>query len=249
MVDHRSVDVGGIRLAYEVSGPPQAPPLVLLHALGEDAADWDGVAPVLARNWRVFALDLRGHGRSDWPGDYSLELMRDDVLGFLDALALDRADLMGHSMGGIVAYLFAGEYPRRVGRLVLEDVPVPRPREQSTPIRPDGKLTFDWEMVLAVRRQIDTPAPEWLENLSKVTAPTLAVAGGPGSHVPQEGIAELARRVHRGRVVTIPAGHLIHNTQPTAFLEVVTRFLQPPGDGPAARPSLQADDEIPLRNG
>ncbi|WP_328972642.1 alpha/beta fold hydrolase [Streptomyces sp. NBC_00239] len=249
MVDHRSVDVGGIRLAYQVSGPPEAPPLVLLHALGEGAADWDVVAPVLARSWRVHALDLRGHGRSDWPGDYSLQLMRDDVLGFLDALALDRVDLMGHSMGGIVAYLFAGEYPRRVDRLVLEDVPVPRPREQSTPIRPDGKLTFDWEMVLAVKRQIDTPDPEWLESLSKITADTLAVAGGPGSHVSQEGIAELARRVPQGRVVTIPAGHLIHNAQPTVFVEEILNFLQPPGDGPAAGPSLQADDGVPHRNG
>lgn len=156
MADHRSVDVGGGRLAYQVSGPPDAPPLVLLHALGEDAADWNVVAHGFARSWRVYALDLRGHGRSDWPGDYSLQLMRDDVLGFLDALGLDRVDLIGHSMGGIVAYLFAEEYPQRVDRLVLEDVPVPRPREQSTPTRPDGMLTFDWEMVLAVRRQVDT---------------------------------------------------------------------------------------------
>ncbi|MFI5706180.1 alpha/beta fold hydrolase [Streptomyces xanthochromogenes] len=234
MVGHRSVDVGGVRLAYQVSGPPEAPPLVLLHALGEDAADWDVVAPVLARSWRVYALDLRGHGRSDWPGDYSLQLMRDDVLGVLDALALDRVDLIGHSVGGVVAYLFAEEYPQRVDRLVLEDAPVPRSREQSTPIRPDGELTFDWEMVLAVRRQIDTPDPGWLENLSKITAETLAVAGGPDSHIPQEGIAELVHRVPRGRVVTIPAGHLIHNAEPTMFVEAILRFLRPSDDGPAA---------------
>ncbi|MFJ7423802.1 alpha/beta fold hydrolase [Streptomyces uncialis] len=165
------------------------------------------MAPVLARSWRVYALDLRGHGRSDWPGGYSLQLMRDDVLGFLDALALGRVDLMGHSMGGVVAHLFAGEHPQRMDRLVLEDVPVPRPRGAFTPVRPDGELTFDWEMVLAVRRQVDTPDPKWLESLSKITAETLAVAGGPESHVPREGIAELARRVPQGRVVTIPAGH------------------------------------------
>ncbi|MGY4920289.1 alpha/beta fold hydrolase [Streptomyces sp. 900116325] len=249
MVDHHSVDVGGVRLAYQVSGPPKAPPLILLHALGEDAADWDVVAPVFAHSWRVYALDLRGHGRSDWPGDYSLQLMRDDVLGFLDALALDRVDLMGHSMGGIVAYLFAEEYPQRVDRLVLEDVPVPRPREKAVPTRPDGNLTFDWEMVLALRRQVDTPDPAWLERLSEITAETLVVAGGPGSHVPQNGIIELARRVPRGRVVTIPAGHLIHNAEPTVFVEVVMRFLRPSDDGPVAGPSLQVGDGDPLRNG
>ncbi|WP_405884932.1 MULTISPECIES: alpha/beta fold hydrolase [unclassified Streptomyces] len=84
MDDHRSIDVGGVRLACQVSGPAGAAPLVLLHALGEDGTDWAEVMPALARTRRVHALDLRGHGRSDWPGDYSLELMRDDVLRFLD---------------------------------------------------------------------------------------------------------------------------------------------------------------------
>ncbi|MFF4229737.1 alpha/beta fold hydrolase [Streptomyces sp. NPDC001820] len=105
MVDQRSVDVGGVWLTYQVSGPPDAPPLVLLHALGEDATDWEAVVPALARRRRVYALDLRGHGRSEWPGDYSLELMQADVLRFMDARGLGSVDLIGHSMGGIAAYL------------------------------------------------------------------------------------------------------------------------------------------------
>jgi pimeloyl-ACP methyl ester carboxylesterase len=225
MADQRSVDVAGIRLAYQVSGPPDAQPLVLLHALGEDSTDWENVAPVLARGRRVYALDLRGHGRSHWPGTYSLELMRADVLRFLDTLGLGQVELLGHSMGGVVAYLLAEDQPQRVSRLVLEDVPVPRPREGTTPTRPDGDLTFDWEMVLAIRRQIDTPDPRWLERLGEITAETLVLAGGPDSHVPQEGIAELARRVPDGHMVTIPVGHLIHRAAPEAFLEAVSAFL------------------------
>ncbi|MFD5796469.1 alpha/beta fold hydrolase [Streptomyces diastatochromogenes] len=204
MADHHAIDVGGVRLVYQVSGPPGAQPLVILHALGEDATDWDIVAAVFARSWGVYALDLRGHGQGDWPGEYSLQLMRDDVLGFLDALALDRVDLLGHSMGGIVAYLLAEDYPQRVDRLVLEDVPIPHPREQTTPTRPDGKLTFDWEMVLAVRRQVDTPDAGWLQRLSRITAKTLVVAGGPRSHVP---------------------GHLIHKSEPMEFTKAVLEFL------------------------
>ncbi|MEV4872221.1 alpha/beta fold hydrolase [Streptomyces syringium] len=235
MVDQRLVDVRGIRLAYRVSGPPDAPPLVLVHALGGNATDWEQVVPALAYNRRVYALDLRGHGRSDWPGDYSLELMRADVLQFLDALGLGSVDLIGHSLGGIVAYLLAQDHPQRVSRLVLEDVPVPRPREPTTPTRPDGDLTFDWEMVLAVRPQLDQPDPRWLERLSQITAETLVVAGGPRSHVPQDGVAELARRIPGGHMVTIPVGHLIHHAAPEAFTEVVTVFLLTEGNVHPAR--------------
>lgn len=199
---------------------------MLLHALGEDATDWETVAPALARSRRVYALDLRGHGRSDWPGNYSLELMQADVLRFLDALGLDPVDLIGHSMGGIVAYLLAEDHPQRVSRLILEDVPIPRPREPTTPTRPEGALPFDWEMVPAVRRQIDVPDPRWLERLSQITAKTLVLAGGPHSHVPQDGVTELARRIPGGHVVTISVGHLIHRAAPEAFMEAVSAFLE-----------------------
>ncbi|MFF2846581.1 alpha/beta fold hydrolase [Streptomyces sp. NPDC058001] len=225
MGDQHVIDVDGVRLAYEVSGPPDAPPLVLLPALGENATDWERVVSVLSRSRRTYALDLRGHGRSDWPGEYSLELMRADVLRFLDALGLDRVDLIGHSMGGMVAYLLAQDHPRRVSRLVLEDIAVPRPREPTTPTRPDGDLAFDWEMVVAVRRQIDRPDPRWLERLGDITAKTLVVAGGAGSHVPQDGVAELARRIPDARLVTIPVGHLIHSAAPEEFTEAVATFL------------------------
>lgn len=197
MTEHHTLTANGVRLAYEAAGPEDGEPLVLLPALGENAGHWAPVRDELARERRVYALDLRGHGRSEWTARYSLELMRDDVLAFLDALGLDRVDLAGHSMGGVVAYLAAQEQPHRVVRLVLEDVPAPFPREAVRPVRPDGELDFDWAMVLAVRAQLDRPDPAWPTLLGRITAPTLVVAGGPTSHVPQEGIAELVRRLPR----------------------------------------------------
>ena len=187
---------------------------MLLHALGENGSDWANVAPAFASHWRVYAPDFRGHGHSDWPGNYSVELMRADILGFLDALALDRVDLIGHSLGGMVACLFAAEHPERLGQLILEDVAAPLPRKASVPARPDGQLPYDWEMVLAIRRQIDGPDPAWLERLSQISADTLVLGGGPGSHIPQGRVAELARRIPRARIETIRAGHLIHHTEP-----------------------------------
>ncbi|MFJ9821921.1 alpha/beta fold hydrolase [Streptomyces sp. NPDC101151] len=89
----------------------------------------------------------------------------------------------------------------------------------------------------AVRKQIDTPDPRWLERLGGITAETLVVAGGPGSHAPQDGLAEPARRIPGGRAVTIPAGHLIHSSAPEAFTEALSTF-RPSTEGfrPARRP-------------
>ena len=134
------VPTNGIELSVQEAGSAGGRPLVLLHALGESAADWDGVVPALMPGRRALAVDLRGHGASDRPGNYSLELMRDDVLGLLDALRLASVDLVGHSLGGLVALLVAEAAPSRVDRLVLEDVPAPLPRVGPALERPPGDL-------------------------------------------------------------------------------------------------------------
>ena len=138
MASCQVIGSNGFEMAYRAWGPPAAPPMVLLHALGESAADWEDVAPVFAEYLQVYAPDLRGHGRSDWPGEYPLELMCADVAELLDALAPGRVDLIGHSMGGAVALLLAEQHPQRIGRLVLEDVMAPRPREAAVPSEPPG---------------------------------------------------------------------------------------------------------------
>jgi 3-oxoadipate enol-lactonase len=219
------VAANGIELDVRVSG--SGPPLVLLHALGETSADWDVVLPAFEERFTVHAVDLRGHGGSDWPGAYSLELMRDDVLALLDALDLPAVDLVGHSLGGFVAHLVAQQVPSRVRRLVLEDVPAPLPREVAPPVRPDGALAFDWDVVVGVRPELDDPDPAWLDGLARITADTLVVWGGTASPVPPERVEELVRRVPSASMTTIEAGHLVHAKEPAAFTEVVLGFLQP----------------------
>ncbi|MFE7902501.1 alpha/beta fold hydrolase [Streptomyces sp. NPDC057424] len=99
-----TAQANGITQAYRVRGPQDAEPLVLLHARGADGADWAGSAPALAAGpRRVYAPDLRGHGRSDWPGGYAYETMRDDIRAFLGALGIQRTVVVGHSLGGAVA--------------------------------------------------------------------------------------------------------------------------------------------------
>ncbi|MFI9366908.1 hypothetical protein ACIG5E_38615 [Kitasatospora sp. NPDC053057] len=101
------------------------------------------------------------------------------------------------------------------------------PREPSTPARPDGPTAFDWAVVPAVRGQLDDPDPAWLERMGRITVPTLVGAGGSRSHLPQDWIAELAWQLPDCRIVTVEAGHMVHNVLPDEFTRVVVAFLRP----------------------
>lgn len=227
MDGRRMVDAGGVRLACRVTGDGSAPPLVALHALGEDGSDWDATARRLAGRYQVYAPDLRGHGGSDRCAEYSFELMRDDVLALLDTLGLERVTLLGHSAGAVVAYLIAGGRPERVERLVLEEPPPPvrtyPPR--SVPDDADPAAPFDWAMVAAIYRQRNAFDPAYWDLFPAITAPTLIVAGGAESQIPQDEIARMAGRIPDCRLVTIEAGHLVHEKRPEEFAAVVGDFL------------------------
>ncbi len=199
--------------------------MVLLHALGERGADWAPVGGRFAGRFRVFAFDLRGHGDSDWPGEYSFELMRDDVLAALDVLGLGRVTLVGHSMGGAVAYLVTMHRPDLVGRLIVEDASPPFPRDRAIPDRPDGPLDFDWPVVPAIVAQVNAGDQAAWDGLTSITAPALLVAGGPASHIDQARLADAAARIPRCDLVTIPAGHLVHAARPSEFARAVLTWL------------------------
>ena len=228
------VPAGEIALAvraWPCPSPKGWPPVVLLPGTGATATDWDVVARQLSNEREVFAVDLRGHGSSDWPGTYSIQLLADDVTAALPVLADGPADLVGHSLGGLVACKVAAAHPELVRRLVLEDVGLPRPRIPAPPERPDGELSFDWAVVEQVRPEIDAPDPSWPSIFSHVRAPTLVIAGGPASFVPQEQIADLVHLLPDGRLVTIDTGHLVHATKPEEFTQQLTTFVD------AARPA------------
>ncbi|MEU9166682.1 alpha/beta hydrolase [Streptomyces sp. NPDC048420] len=232
-----TVKANGITLAYRAWGPEDAAPVLLLHCRGADGPDWTGIAERLAAGAcprRVYAPDLRGHGRSDWPGEvagaYTYEAMRDDILGFLAALGIGRADVVGHSLGGVVACLLAQEAPDVVRRLVLEDVPAPIPLDPPRPPAdaPGTDLPFDWAMLRATDEQRNTPDPLWWDHMGRITMPTLLIGGGPTSLVPQEEVAMLDSVIPASRLVTVGGGHLVHEAKPAEFLAVLVPFLDAP---------------------
>lgn len=134
-VRHRFVDVVGLRVHVaeagltEGTGADGPPPLVLLHGFPQHWWSWRKVMGDLARRRRVLAVDLRGAGWTDAPADgYTEEQLVADVVGVLDALDLDRVDLVGLDTGGILGYRVCLLHPARVRRFVAIAAPHPWPR-------------------------------------------------------------------------------------------------------------------------
>jgi pimeloyl-ACP methyl ester carboxylesterase len=129
--------VNGISMYYEQHGTGE--PLLLINGLG---ADITLLAPIMAwfeRSFRVVAFDNRGAGRTDKPdAPYTIELMAQDTAALMDVLSLERANVLGISMGGRIALEVALSCPSRVGRLVLV----------STSAAGRGKVTMSWPMRL-----------------------------------------------------------------------------------------------------
>ncbi|QSO52107.1 alpha/beta hydrolase [Alicyclobacillus curvatus] len=221
------IELNGLSLQYRETGNLSGPPLVALHALGRNAESWDPVAVVLGRKYRVLALDLRGHGGSARPGQYSFELMSEDVHSFSSVLGLDRFTLLGHSMGGTVSYIYAETYPSRVDHLVVEDTPPPFvDKPLDIPAEPSEPLPFDYLVVPSILGQLNDPNPEWWTRLSMISAPTLLLGGGSTSHIPQQKLKEASEKIPNCQLKTIEgAGHGMHFANLQAVLNAVTEFL------------------------
>ncbi|MFC5906012.1 alpha/beta fold hydrolase [Streptacidiphilus monticola] len=110
--------VHGYRRAFRMAGRGSA--VLLIHGIGDSSSTWSPVIPGLARHHRVIAPDLLGHGASDRPrADYSVGAYANGMRDLLSVLGIERATLVGHSLGGAVAMQFAYQFPERCERLVL----------------------------------------------------------------------------------------------------------------------------------
>jgi pimeloyl-ACP methyl ester carboxylesterase len=116
--DAWQVELHGHRVIYRIAGA--GPPVVLIHGMVNSSRHWNAVAARLAEDHTVIAPDLIGHGDSATPrGDYSLGAHAASIRDLLAAIGVDRATIVGHSLGGGVAMQFFYQFPQRTERLVL----------------------------------------------------------------------------------------------------------------------------------
>ncbi|HEY5649845.1 MAG TPA: alpha/beta fold hydrolase [Acidimicrobiia bacterium] len=251
----------GVTIAYHHLSPGDGvdvgmPPVFLIHGLASDSrTSW--IEPGTTRalvdaDRRVFAVDARGHGLSDKPHDpglYGETRMSRDLVELWDSLGLEQVDLVGHSMGSVVA-LIAASSDRRIRRLVISGVgryqlnydggPLPHfdsegfaaalSVDDPTEISDRGLREFRYEIdesggdrhALAAHLRVLHKDPL---ALGRIEAPTLVIAGRDDTLSPEPGL--LARAIPRGQAITIPGDHAGAKTT-AAFIDAVAAFLNQP---------------------
>jgi pimeloyl-ACP methyl ester carboxylesterase len=124
--DFRSSQVVNADATINVRVGGHGPAVVLIHGFGDTGDMWSPMAAELAKDHTVVVPDLRGMGLSSHPaGGYDKWTQAGDIRAVLDKLGIDRADIVGHDIGTMVAYAYAARYPDKTSRLVVMDSPVP----------------------------------------------------------------------------------------------------------------------------
>jgi pimeloyl-ACP methyl ester carboxylesterase len=110
--------VNGLNVYYEAHG--EGEPLVFIHGLGSSTQDWEHQLAYFSTRYQVVLVDVRGHGQTDKPaGPYSVPLFAQDLAGLMEALGIPAAHVCGISMGGMIAFQMAGDYPEMVKTLTV----------------------------------------------------------------------------------------------------------------------------------
>ena len=152
----------GVTLAYVELGDPKGEPLLLLHGYTDTSRSWTQVAPYLLRH-RLLIPDQRGHGGSDAPACcYSAHVFAEDARLFLDAMAVEKAAVAGHSLGSMVAMTLAAEHPQRVTRIALIG---------STALVPVKRGDWLWTNAHALEAPLD-PGSDFLREWHPANQPT-----------------------------------------------------------------------------
>jgi len=237
--------LSSVDLYYELHGPPDAPPLVLLHGATETfRSGWRKQIEPFSQGFRLLGVDLRGHGRSSNPADaLDLRQMADDIHELLQELGYARAHVCGHSGGASTALFFALRHPDALDRLVLvsnnfelDQVrtgpsnfwdPARIQREQPGWWAEMARLHPDPVRLLGWWAQEDRQRPNFRpQDLAAIQAPTLLVNGDRDEIIPLEQTLGMYRALPNAQLAILPGvGHGVPSRRPTWFNLLALDFL------------------------
>lgn len=228
-------------LAYEAKGSGE--PILLLHGLSASHRWWSQNAPVFARSYRVYAIDLSGFGDSRTHGVFDLDQAVPQVIHWMDTLEIPRATVIGHSLGGLIAAMLAAQEPSRVDRLVLVDAAMLAfdpglgrralglvrslrwtPKRHIPMMAEDALRANPRAMSQATLQLLTT---DGRSDLERITAPTLIIWGDHDTIVPLSVGMQLHTLIAGSQLVIIPgSSHTPMLDRPQRFNEEVFRFLR-----------------------
>lgn len=210
-------------------------PLILLHGNGEDVSYFEHQMEPFSKHFRVIALDTRGHGQTPrGSAPFTIRQFAEDLLGFMDAQGIGKANILGFSDGGNIAMVFAMMHPERVEKLVLDGANLDT---SGVKIRIQLSIEIGYRIArLFSRKNPDARKnAEMLglmvndpnvkpEELSSILAPTLVIAGNKDM-IKESHTRLIARQIPDARLMIIPGDHFIANKCPEAFNAAVLPFL------------------------
>ncbi len=231
------LDRGGVRINYDVHGEPgDALPLLLTHGFGASARMWAPNVAALSARRQVLTWDMRGHGRSDSPGDqaaYTQAACLDDMAALLDVCGASRAIVGGLSLGGYLSLAFWMTWPERAAALLLCDTGPgfrsddARQKWNDRSLATAERLERDGEhgLARAARGMLTQQDGRVIEALPSVDVPVLVVVGADDK--PFLGAADyVTAKVQGAELVVIPdAGHSCNLDQPERFNARVAEYL------------------------
>jgi pimeloyl-ACP methyl ester carboxylesterase len=261
------VEANGLSIGYDVHGA--GPPLVLLHgATSSGREDWAAQVPLLARAFRVYLPDARGHASTRWdPADgWSFASLVEDVAGFVDALGLVTFHLAGFSMGAMTALGYASRWPDRLRTLIVVGAALERQPRAAVARRLMDPARIEatdpaWAARLAARHDAVQGEGAWKRLLPAIVAgvehepmltpreihdispPALVVAGDRDPFVPVGQAWGLQRQLPDGRLLIVPdAPHEAMIRRPGVFNEAAGAFYRSTRD--AARRRMHTDEAV-----
>jgi esterase len=260
-MNRRALQHDGLTFSY-LDSSIDAPALIALHAHWMEAQTFAPLADLLAPDWRLVALDQRGHGYSDHAHSYTRADYLGDLLALLDHLRLGNAVLLGNSLGGVNAYQFAALHPAKVTAIIIEDIGVVIADDTSFALAWSGtfptreelekvvgprflpylrdsirQVNRGWRLAFdasdMVKSQACINGDHWNDWLAS-RCPALLIRGKDSRVTKAEHLAEMAARRPNTQLRTLEGGHVVHADDPQLFVAAVREFLQslPAESGP-----------------
>lgn len=235
--------VNGIQVYYAVWG--DGSPLILLHGGLGNTEYFGGQVAELAKQYKVIAMDSRGHGRSSRDAQsYSYALMAKDVIGLMDHLKIDKASIVGWSDGGIIGLDIAMNYPDRLDRLFAfganTNVAGLKPNIDKDPIFAKyienagkdyerlSKTPKEFNDFVTQISQMWATQPDYKpDQLAKIKSPVAIADGEHDEAIKQEHNTEMAKAIPGAKLVILPGlSHFAMVQDPKAFNQAVLEFLK-----------------------